>query len=193
MACRLLGAKPLSEPMLEYCQLDPCNKLHRNLNRNSNIFIEEDALEIVVWKRRPFCLGLNVLNALYITNIHMGNFVWMKLWITFKNFVCKVTYMTINWQSVNCVFNKKNPWEARRIWTHLFDWFIVERNLMRSSRMNTIALNICPRQFTNITSAERRRLCFQCCTFVCLFVCLFVRLLATLRKNDWRVFMKFSG
>ena len=23
MACRLFGAKPLSEPMLEYCQLDP--------------------------------------------------------------------------------------------------------------------------------------------------------------------------
>ena len=23
MACRLLGAKPLYEPMLEYCQLDP--------------------------------------------------------------------------------------------------------------------------------------------------------------------------
>ena len=24
MACRLIGAKPLSEPMLDYCQLDPC-------------------------------------------------------------------------------------------------------------------------------------------------------------------------
>ena len=23
MACRLVGTKPLSEPMLEYCQLDP--------------------------------------------------------------------------------------------------------------------------------------------------------------------------
>ena len=23
MACRLAGAKPLSEPMLEYCSLDP--------------------------------------------------------------------------------------------------------------------------------------------------------------------------
>ena len=24
MACRLFGAQPLSEPMLDYCQLDPC-------------------------------------------------------------------------------------------------------------------------------------------------------------------------
>ena len=27
MACRLIGAKPLSEPMLDYCQLDPCEHI----------------------------------------------------------------------------------------------------------------------------------------------------------------------
>ena len=32
------------------------------LNRNSYIFIHENVFEHVVWKWRPFCLGLNALN-----------------------------------------------------------------------------------------------------------------------------------
>ena len=44
----MTGAKPLSGPMLEYCQLDPWNKLQWNVNRNSNIFIHENAFESVV-------------------------------------------------------------------------------------------------------------------------------------------------
>ena len=31
MACRLFGAKPLSEPMLEYCQLYPPEQISVNL------------------------------------------------------------------------------------------------------------------------------------------------------------------
>ena len=42
MACRLVGAKPLSESMLEYCWLDP------EEHRNYNIFIEENAFQSVV-------------------------------------------------------------------------------------------------------------------------------------------------
>ena len=50
MTCRLDGAKPLSEPMLEYCPLDPKEqiKFQWNFNRNSNIFIQENAFENVV-------------------------------------------------------------------------------------------------------------------------------------------------
>ena len=58
MACRQVGAKPLSNQMLGYC-----NKLQWNLKRNSYIFIEENALENVVWKMASICLGLNVLKA----------------------------------------------------------------------------------------------------------------------------------
>ena len=43
MACRLFGAKPLLEPMLDYCQL-----VLSNLNRNSYIFVQENAIENVV-------------------------------------------------------------------------------------------------------------------------------------------------
>ena len=50
MACRLVGAKPLPEPMMEYCYLDPRNKLQINVNRNSYIFIKKNPFENVVWK-----------------------------------------------------------------------------------------------------------------------------------------------
>ena len=50
MACRLVGAKPLSEPMLEYFNWTPRNKLQWNFNRNSDIFIQEKPSKTVVWK-----------------------------------------------------------------------------------------------------------------------------------------------
>ena len=45
MACRLVSAKPLSEPMLQFGELDPSEKKLINFKRNSNIFTEEKALE----------------------------------------------------------------------------------------------------------------------------------------------------
>ena len=50
MACRLFGAKPLSEPMLEcwnIVNLNDRNKLKWNRKRNSYIFIKENAFENV--------------------------------------------------------------------------------------------------------------------------------------------------
>ena len=43
MACRLDGAKPLSDPVLEYCWLDIWE--HTSFNRNWNIFIQENSFE----------------------------------------------------------------------------------------------------------------------------------------------------
>ena len=46
MACRLFGAKPLPEPMLPYCQLDPWEQTHWHLNQNTlKLFIRENTLE----------------------------------------------------------------------------------------------------------------------------------------------------
>ena len=46
MACRLLRAKPLSEPMLGYSQLDILrNKLQWNFNQNTKLFIHANASE----------------------------------------------------------------------------------------------------------------------------------------------------
>ena len=42
MACRLFGAKPLSKPILGYCQLNPYrSKLQWDLNQNTKRFIHE--------------------------------------------------------------------------------------------------------------------------------------------------------
>ena len=48
MACRLDDTKPLSEPVLEYCNWTLRNKLLWNLNQNSWIFIQENAVKNVV-------------------------------------------------------------------------------------------------------------------------------------------------
>ena len=64
MACRLDGAQPLSEPMLEYCYIvnwTLWNKFQWNFNRNSNIFIQENAFENIVCEMsailsRPQCV-----------------------------------------------------------------------------------------------------------------------------------------
>ena len=60
MACRLAGVKPLSEPMLEYCQWTPRNKLQWKPDRNPYIFKKmHSTMSSRKW--RPFCLSLNVL------------------------------------------------------------------------------------------------------------------------------------
>ena len=53
MAWRLDVTKPLTEPMLENCLLDPGNKLQWNFNQNSNIYVQENAFENVVCKMAP--------------------------------------------------------------------------------------------------------------------------------------------
>ena len=51
MACRLDYAKPLSETMLEYYQLDSYrNKLMWNFNQNQYISIQENPFQNVVWR-----------------------------------------------------------------------------------------------------------------------------------------------
>ena len=60
MACRLVGAKPWSEPMSEYFNWSPANKLQWNFNQNSYIFIHENLFQNVVRKMaailsRPQC------------------------------------------------------------------------------------------------------------------------------------------
>ena len=73
MACRLIGAKPLSEQMLDYLNWTLRNKLQWNLNRNFNIFIQENAFESVVCETaailsRLQCVKLNIKKADNILN-----------------------------------------------------------------------------------------------------------------------------
>ena len=48
MTCHLFGTKPLLEPMLDYCWLDSWEQISIKSNRNSIIFTQENAFEIVV-------------------------------------------------------------------------------------------------------------------------------------------------
>ena len=63
MACRLVGANPLSEPIQcwDIAKWTLRNKLQWNFNRYSNIFIQENAFENVVCEMasilsRPQCV-----------------------------------------------------------------------------------------------------------------------------------------
>ena len=61
MACRLSGAKPLSEAMMVYCHLVPLEHYSVKLNQHSEIFIQGNAFQMSSAERRLFCLDLNVL------------------------------------------------------------------------------------------------------------------------------------
>ena len=65
MACRLVSAKPLSEPILEYFQLDDEEQISVKSYQNSNIFIQQNAFKNVVCEM-AFCLSFNVLNYLLL-------------------------------------------------------------------------------------------------------------------------------
>ena len=59
MACRLFGAKPSSEPMQEYCYWTIMNTIRWNLNRNSYIFVQENAFENTVYEMAAIlCEGI---------------------------------------------------------------------------------------------------------------------------------------
>ena len=49
--------KPLSKPILVYCQLDPWNKLLWKLNRNSNIFVQENLFRNILESSGHFVQG----------------------------------------------------------------------------------------------------------------------------------------
>ena len=62
MACRLIGAKPLSEPMLDYCQLDPCEHISmKSWLKIQQFSLKKIHVKMSTAKWRPSCLGLNVL------------------------------------------------------------------------------------------------------------------------------------
>ena len=60
MACRLFDAKPLSEPMLPYCQLDPKEHISIKFHLKFKRKFKEMHLKMSSAKWRPLCLSLNV-------------------------------------------------------------------------------------------------------------------------------------
>ena len=64
MVCRLFGAKPLSKPMLAYINWTHKNKLPWILNRNTKLFIDENAFENVVCQIGGHCVQGGWVNSL---------------------------------------------------------------------------------------------------------------------------------
>ena len=74
MACRLVGAKPLSETILEYSQLDLYEQTSVKFNQNSNVFIQGNALENVDCEvafilSRPQCDNGDSMYLILSTNL----------------------------------------------------------------------------------------------------------------------------
>ena len=70
MTCRLVSTKPLSEPMVEYCQLGPQEQSSEISVVNQTFSFKKLHLRISYAKWRPFSLGLNVLIVLNCINAH---------------------------------------------------------------------------------------------------------------------------
>ena len=47
MASRMFSTKPLSEPVLAYCELDPCEDISVKFESNTTTFIQDNLLENV--------------------------------------------------------------------------------------------------------------------------------------------------
>ena len=71
MACRLVGAKPLSEPKLGYYQLDPEEQTSVKFYSVLIFSFKKTHLNMSSGKGRPFCLGLNVLIPAWLI-VHRG-------------------------------------------------------------------------------------------------------------------------
>ena len=74
MACRLTGAKPLSEPMMGYCLLDPWGRTNFSeiLIGIQTFSLKKIQLKMSSGKWWPFCLGLDVLSKMWSRNVSWG-------------------------------------------------------------------------------------------------------------------------
>ena len=115
MACRLFGAKPLSEPMLPYCQLDP--KDHKSMKFYFNFLFEERHLKMSSAKWQTLCLGLNVWTSLHESNSRWANKLWTpnpQYWVTcpehvFMNNINTWSAAKTNNVVLDCLFHKRTP------------------------------------------------------------------------------------
>ena len=73
MACRLFSAKPLPEPMMTYCQLEPSNKLQWNWDQNTKLFIHKNTFENFI------CEMAAILSRGRWVNMHLDSITAMTV------------------------------------------------------------------------------------------------------------------
>ena len=69
-ACRLFVAKPLSKPMLGYCQLELGNKPQWNFNQNEKLFFHKNASENIVCEMTAILSRGRWVNILHNCHCH---------------------------------------------------------------------------------------------------------------------------
>ena len=99
MACHLFGTKPLPEPTLAYCLLDPFrNNLHWNSNRNTwirlganfnDIWIHENVIENVICKITVILIRPQWVKAVFHNDVIMSA---VASQITSVSIVCSTVY-----------------------------------------------------------------------------------------------------
>ena len=68
MACHLFGTKPLSEPMMTYCQLDPKENISMNYYLKFKVFIQQNAFENIIWEMADILFQSQCVNKKYFCN-----------------------------------------------------------------------------------------------------------------------------
>ena len=128
MAWHLFGAKPLSEPMLAYCQLNPSmNKLQCHLIESQTFSFKKMHLKMLCAKWQSSCLSLYVLTLQVLRWEHSRtrSILWLlTLWIlSSPGHFCEITVASLNQQ--NC-----------REREHLLTWWI--RGTLTHQGHNTV-------------------------------------------------------
>ena len=125
MVCCLFGTKPLSEPMLAYCQLDPGKKLQWNMDQNTKIFIQEDSLENVV------CLIAAIFSwPQRVCSSHFGPKHWNRnvvIWQIFQS-----------WQHLKLSFQNFSEWQDQfqgMLLTEHWAYIYIEYNMVAMEMM----------------------------------------------------------
>ena len=91
MACRLCGTKPLSKPMLSYCQLDPNEQTSVTFSiKIQNLLFTKMHLKTPSAKWRPFCSGgdgflhywpfVRGINQWFPSQMASSGELWYFLW-----------------------------------------------------------------------------------------------------------------
>ena len=72
------SAKPLTEPMLKYCQLDPWKQTSVKMNLILKFIYILSIPFSTPGKWGPFCLSLNMLNDATVSSIKIANTVLIR-------------------------------------------------------------------------------------------------------------------
>ena len=149
MACRLDGVKPLSEPMLSYCQLDP--KEHISVKFYSNLKFKSFHPMKCSWKCHlpkwwPFCV-----NVLKQAPSHYLNQCWLLSGDVLKH--SHVSHFTVGAQA-SILYNKFENYTFKNSATSLRDQWVNNKPALLESKMTKIYVkddwDLCHNTFLNI-------------------------------------------